>query len=57
MTTALVLSALFMGVAIGFWRGHDHGRDKGFVAGYEVGRSIGLILGKPKRNIKGRFTK
>lgn len=57
MTEFLVLSALFMGVAIGFWRGFDHGRAKGFVAGYGVGRGIGLVLGKPKRNIKGRFTK
>lgn len=66
MTELLVLSALFMGAAIGFWRGSDHGKAKGFLGGYDRGFDFGYLLGRRngvaegrehKRDAKGRFTK
>ena len=54
MSSYLILAALFAGVAIGWWRGYDHGEFKGYAAGYDHGYDHGHFH---KRDAKGRFIK
>lgn len=61
-TEICIVTALFLGAAIGFWRGFDHGKEKGHGEGFELGYEVGHREGmwdqpKPKRDAKGRYAK